>query len=212
MRDRKIGLMLIATLSLAACGSAGSGSVAVLVEMTPQIGQQQNWQADGELVGAQRTYLTQGGDRLGGVFLFADMAGANAAINAQWRANIAKRYGGILRIEKFSVPAMTAGGAKTRPNASAIVAIVRVPPPWYAFDFIVRRRMAERVSEYAALPDLHYKYFTIDSENRVGGVYLWRDQEAANAFYDREWVAAVEDKYGHPASVELLRATSVIAR
>jgi heme-degrading monooxygenase HmoA len=93
----------------------------------------------------------------------------------------------------------------------AVIAIVRIPIPWWAPRFLVRRRFAQAVPEYARAPGLLRKAFTISDDGRFGGVYTWRSRRHAEAWFDAAWHARVRSRYGVDADLLLLEVTSDLA-
>lgn len=70
--------------------------------------------------------------------------------------------------------------------------------------------MKKAVPDYSSLPGLDYKYFTIAPGKKVGGIYLWTDREAADAFYNEAWKARIQDTYGHDAVVDFYDVTAIV--
>jgi hypothetical protein len=89
--------------------------------------------------------------------------------------------------------------AHSAPEAVAVV--VRIPTPWWAPRFLVRRRFAQAVPEYARAPGLIRKAFTISDDGRFGGAYLWRSRADVDAWFDARWFARVRRRYGADADV-----------
>ena len=51
--------------------------------------------------------------------------------------------------------------------------------------------------KYRDVPGLIRKYYLLSEDGgTAGGVYLWETREAAEAMYNREWYAFIEEKYG----------------
>jgi heme-degrading monooxygenase HmoA len=48
---------------------------------------------------------------------------------------------------------------------------------------------------FAKLPGLIRKYY-LNGENGGGGVYLWESREAADAWYNKDWSAMMEKRFG----------------
>ncbi len=92
----------------------------------------------------------------------------------------------------------------------AAVAVVRVPPPWYARDFLIRRRFVQAVGDYEQVPGLVRKYFTIAEDRRFGGIYLWRSRSDADVFYGPAWHRRVRDRYGVDADLAVFAAPFVV--
>jgi hypothetical protein len=93
----------------------------------------------------------------------------------------------------------------------AVIAIVRIPIPWWAPRFFVRRRFARAVPEYARAPGLLRKAFTICDDGRFGGIYSWRSRRDAEAWFDTAWQARVRSRYSVDADLLLLEVTADLA-
>lgn len=89
--------------------------------------------------------------------------------------------------------------------ANAVLAIVRVPSPWYAADFMIRSRFEDALPTYEAIEGLEAKHFIITSKGEFGGVYIWRDEATARAYYSPKWFADVKERRGAAAQLELFR-------
>lgn len=48
---------------------------------------------------------------------------------------------------------------------------------------------------FSKLPGLLRKYY-LNGENGGGGVYIWESREAADAWYNNEWSAKMEKRFG----------------
>jgi hypothetical protein len=92
-------------------------------------------------------------------------------------------------------------------GASAVVTITKVPPPWYAARFLIVRGFRKAVPEYQAAPGLQIKQFSIASDGRFGGVYLWKDKASAEAWFSPKWFERVKRTYGREGEVRYLEVT-----
>lgn len=110
-----------------------------------------------------------------------------------WRAALALLPAAALLL---AVPAIQ---AQPTPAAGAVVTIVKVPRPWYAADFLIARAFRNAVPEYAAIDGLQRKYFTLAEDGRLGGIYLWRTQASAQAWFGERWQQRVRQRYGEPS-------------
>jgi len=103
-------------------------------------------------------------------------------------------------------------GAQTAPDTSAssatpVVAIVRVPKPWYAPRAVVVGKMRDTMPEYAQLPGLAFKAFSFERESAdYGGVYYWRDRASAQAWFNQAWVDRVRKERGSEPQVRFFDA------
>ena len=97
------------------------------------------------------------------------------------------------------------------PSEREEVVLVLYPLPWFRPRSLIEERMVERSEEYRGLAGLARKYFVLASEDRVGGLYLWRDRESAEAYYDEAWRARVTERYGRPPEISRFEVVGVDA-
>ena len=84
-----------------------------------------------------------------------------------------------------------------------IVAVVRFPldPPLSSAD--AAELFEASAPKYQNVPGLLRKHYLLGDDGLVGGgVYLWESRAAAEALYDDAWRAALEQRYGHPPTIE----------
>jgi hypothetical protein len=80
---------------------------------------------------------------------------------------------------------------------SAVAAVVKVPKPWYAPKSFVVAKMQETTAQYESLPGLAYKAFSLaQADGQYGGIYLWKDEASARAFFGPAWFERVEKERG----------------
>jgi hypothetical protein len=60
----------------------------------------------------------------------------------------------------------------------------------------------QAVPTYRAVPGLLRKQFTLSDRGTFGGVYLWKDEASARAWFDAAWQARVRQTYGRDAKIE----------
>ena len=77
---------------------------------------------------------------------------------------------------------------------------VSIPTPAGVPRATVEAGMARSVPTYAAVPGLIRKYFTI-GQTDFGGLYLFRDRAAAQAWFSDAWRARVVATYGAQPTV-----------
>jgi heme-degrading monooxygenase HmoA len=116
-------------------------------------------------------------------------------------------------MNKLSIAALLllAGMAShAQPSAlppSPVVAIVRVPTPWYAPRALVVAKMRDTVPLYAQLPGLAFKAFSIERASKeFGGLYYWRDAASAQSWFDAAWFERVKKERGVEGRVTLYGA------
>jgi Putative mono-oxygenase ydhR len=103
----------------------------------------------------------------------------------------------------LALPGLAHGQTRPKllPEASAeaapTVVVVEVARPWYAMDWMIVRRMRDAVPQYRAAPGLRFKAFTLArASGDFGGIYLWRDRAAANAWFNAAWYRRVREQFG----------------
>jgi hypothetical protein len=112
-------------------------------------------------------------------------------------------------VERFDVPVWIDNGHDT-PADQQEVAFVSLPLPFFHPRGIVESRIVDRVPEYQSIPALDRKYFVLMEPARVGGIYLWRDEASARAYYDDKWHEGVTKKYGADAELRFFKVQAVI--
>ncbi|OYU34243.1 MAG: monooxygenase [Novosphingobium sp. PASSN1] len=66
------------------------------------------------------------------------------------------------------------------------------------------------VPDYAKVPGLVRKYFTIGDDNKAGGIYLWSSRAAAEAWYNDAWQAGVLKRWGKPAEIHYFAVPATV--
>jgi hypothetical protein len=89
--------------------------------------------------------------------------------------------------------------------------VVRIPTPWYAPRFLVRRKFREALPEYEAIEAIDAKYFSISDDGRFGGLYLWRSRGEAESHFDTAWRQGVLARRGAAADVLLFDVPFVVS-
>jgi heme-degrading monooxygenase HmoA len=93
----------------------------------------------------------------------------------------------------------------------AIVAIVKVPKPWYAPKSLVVSRMQATAAQYEQVSGLNYKVFTLtQADGQFGGIYLWKDRAVAQNWFSPAWHERVVKERGHAADVRMFQAPVVV--
>lgn len=82
-------------------------------------------------------------------------------------------------------------------TSGPVMAIVEVPRPWYVPDALIVRKMRATLPQYRALPGLRFKAYSFARPcGDFGGVYLWRDRAAAEAWFTPAWFERVRRERG----------------
>ena len=55
---------------------------------------------------------------------------------------------------------------------------------------------------FQKVPGLLRKYFITTDDGKFGGIYIWKDEASANAWFTPAWRDRVLKEYGQPASLE----------
>ncbi|MBX9899675.1 MAG: YdhR family protein [Burkholderiaceae bacterium] len=96
-----------------------------------------------------------------------------------------------------SAPAGAVDFVASSDAAIPVVAIVRVPKPWYATTALVTKKMQDTIPEYADLPGLIFKAYSFERQSAdYGGVYLWSDRQHAEAWFNAAWYERVQRRQG----------------
>lgn len=104
------------------------------------------------------------------------------------------------------LPALTA-------TAEPVVTVVKVAKPWYLPSFLLTRKFRETIPQYAAIPGLAQKYYTVTADGRFfGGIYLWTDRAAAEAWFTPAWFQKVRELRGTEAQLEYFAAPALERR
>jgi heme-degrading monooxygenase HmoA len=113
-----------------------------------------------------------------------------------------------LSISALLFAASTAALAQTAaPPAPPVVSVVRVSTPWYAPRALVLSKMRDTIPLYAQLPGLAFKAFSIERTSKdFGGLYHWRDADAAKAWYNADWFERVRRERGVDGRVAMYDA------
>ncbi len=90
--------------------------------------------------------------------------------------------------------------AATPALAQPVTVVVEVPTPAGVPAARLAAGMRAAVPEYRAVPGLISKSFTIGAQS-FGGVYLFTDRAAADAWFNPAWHQRVRQSYGQPARV-----------
>lgn len=152
--------------------------------------------------------LLEGGvpeDATGGWTERIDLVGTSEATLLYWPNEAAETTGleqlGRTASRAFDLPVRITDAAD---GPAGVVSIVALPAPWYATRGMITGAFRDRESEYVEAEGLPQKDFMMTRETdrrELGGIYLWRDQDAADGWYDDAWHLDIEDRYREPASL-----------
>ncbi len=103
----------------------------------------------------------------------------------------------------------TPAAAQTYTGPVAVVVAIPIPPGLSRDK--IEALFKQQAPQYAAIPTLKQKYFTINEEtHRAGGIYLWTNADAARAFFNQTWHDRVKATYGADAEVTWFDAPLII--
>ena len=153
--------------------------------------------------------IARPGGEFGGIYLWHDRASAEAWFNPAWYRRVKTERGVDADVRMFEAPRMfdtlsSAAGADlvTSTRDDAIATVVTLPTPAGASrEQTLRGFEAEMALERRA-PGLLRRYAIVTGDGRFGGVYLWRDEDAAKRWFDAAWQRKVRELYGSEPQVE----------
>lgn len=153
--------------------------------------------------------IARPGGEFGGIYLWHDRASAEAWFNPAWYRRVKTERGVEADVRMFEAPRMfdtlsfAAGADRVASSRDdAIVTVVTLPTPaGTRHEQTLRGFEAEMALERRA-PGLLRRYAIVTGDGRFGGVYLWRDEDAAKRWFDAAWQRKVRELYGSEPQVE----------
>lgn len=141
----------------------------------------------------------------GGLYFWRDRASAEAWFNPAWFERVRKQRGVEAQVRSFDALVSvdnTTAGTQADSDSRAVGTLVEIPIP----AGVTRERLAAEFSAaaptYRQVPGLLRKHFTVSSNGSFGGVYLWKDEASARAWFGEAWHARVVKTYGQDAKIE----------
>jgi heme-degrading monooxygenase HmoA len=141
----------------------------------------------------------------GGIYLWKDLAAARTWFSPQWFERVRKERGAPANVRVFEVLLAldnNPGGTPANSDSSAVATIVEIPMPAGTDKEQLAREVAAAAAEFQNVPGLLRKYLTTSAEGKFGGIYLWKDEASASAWFTHSWRDEILKKYGQPASLE----------
>lgn len=81
--------------------------------------------------------------------------------------------------------------------------ITKVKKPWYAWRSLVVGKMKKSFPEYQAIDGLGEKFYSFTENHKLfGGIYLWNNKAAAQAWFTEKWFERTEKSYGQRGQVD----------
>ena len=141
----------------------------------------------------------------GGSYFWRDKAAAQAWFRPTWFERVRKKRGADAQVRFFDALVSIdnrPGGTPADCSSEAVGTVVEIAIP----AGISRQRLvtefAEAVPTYKKIPGLLRKHLTVSNEGTFGGVYLWKDDASAKAWFSDAWQARVKRTYGVDAKIE----------
>jgi hypothetical protein len=141
----------------------------------------------------------------GGIYLWEDLDAARAWFTPQWFELVKQERGAPANVRVFEVVLAldnTPGGTPANFDSSAVATIVEIPIPTGVSTEQIAQGYAAAVPGFQKVPGLLRKYFITTADGKFGGIYLWKDEASANAWFTPVWRDRVLREYGQPASLE----------
>lgn len=81
--------------------------------------------------------------------------------------------------------------------------ITKVKKPWYAWRSLVVGKMKKSFPEYQTIDGLGEKFYSFTENHKLfGGIYLWNNKAAAQAWFTEKWFERTEKSYGQRGQVD----------
>ncbi len=147
----------------------------------------------------------QGSGDFGGVYFWRDKASASAWFSPTWYERVRSERGAEPQVRLLDAPVSvdnTPGGPPASMDSTAVVTLVEIPVPAGLSPERLATGFADAVPTYRKVPGLLRKHFTRSEQGKFGGVYVWKDEAAARAWFTPGWHDRVRQTYGQNASIE----------
>jgi heme-degrading monooxygenase HmoA len=94
-------------------------------------------------------------------------------------------------------------------TSAKILTITKVKKPWYAWRSLVAKKMKQSIPEYQAINGLLEKFYSFTDNNKLfGGIYQWKSEADAKAWFNQAWFDRTEKLYGIKGTVEYYQILS----
>ena len=87
-------------------------------------------------------------------------------------------------------------------DSPSVATLVEIPIPAAVSREQVEAEFKAAVPVYRRVPGLLRKHFTVSETGTFGGVYLWKDEASAKAWFNEAWHERVRKTYGQDARIE----------
>ena len=149
--------------------------------------------------------IAQADGHYGGLYLWTDLASARAWFNPAWFERVEKERGAKGQVRFYEVPVAidnTPGGTPAQADGPSVSTLVTLPTPAGIGKAQLVQEFQAAIPTYRAVPGLLRKHFIITDDGRFGGIYLWKDQAAAEQWFNAGWKQRVRQTYGTDATLE----------
>jgi heme-degrading monooxygenase HmoA len=141
----------------------------------------------------------------GGLYFWRDRPSAQAWFNPAWFERVRKERGAEAQVRMFDAPVSvdnTAGGTPASNDSTAVGTLVEISIPAGVSAERLTAEFQAAVPTYQKIPGLLRKHFVMSSSGTFGGVYVWKDEASARAWFNDAWHARVAKTYGQAAKIE----------
>ena len=141
----------------------------------------------------------------GGIYHWLDKGAAQRWFTPQWFERVRQERGNAAVVRYFDAPLTvdnTPGGTPANTDSKGVATVVEIAVP----AGVSRERLIEEFKAaaptYQKVPGLLRKHFTISDTGAFGGIYIWRDEASARAWFSPSWYEQVRTRYGREAKME----------
>lgn len=149
--------------------------------------------------------IAQADGHYGGLYLWKDLVSARAWFNPAWFERVEKERGAKGHVRFYEVPVAidnAAGGTPAQADGASVSTLVTIRTPAGIGKPQLVQEFQAAIPTYRAVPGLLRKHFIITDDGRFGGIYLWKDQAAAEEWFNAAWKERVRATYGTDATLE----------
>ena len=149
--------------------------------------------------------LEQGSGDYGGLYYWRDRSIAQAWFSTAWYDRVRKERGTKPNVRFFEAPLSldnSPGGTPANNESASVGTLVEIPIPAGVSREQILAEFAAAAPTYQKVPGLMRKHFTIGDAGTFGGVYLWKDDASAHAWFNYAWHERVRKTYGAQARLE----------
>jgi hypothetical protein len=149
--------------------------------------------------------LGQADGQFGGMYLWRYLASAKNWFSPAWFERVEKERGAKADVRYFEVPVAidnTPGGTAVNTDSASVGTLVTITTPAGITKQRLVKEFEASIPVYQKAPGLLRKYFIVTADGKFGGIYIWKDQASAQAWFSEAWKERVQKTYGSQASIE----------